>query len=243
MSGKVAQRAMVLAAGLGLRMRPVTEKMPKPLVPVGGKPLIDWGLEALQRADTAEAVVNVHHLPDMLIAHLSGRSAPRIIISDERDRLLDSGGALVKALPHLGPERPFFILNADTLWIDREESNLRRLCLAWDEAAMDILLLLADPEKATGHTGKVDFIMNPEGRLIRAGSRQEGFIYAGAALFHPRLLEGASTEPHSLNLYFDRAIEAGRLYGLPLDGHWITVGTPEAIGQAETELRRLGAAP
>lgn len=242
MSGKVAQRAMVLAAGLGLRMRPVTEKMPKPLVPVGGKPLIDWGLEALQRADTAEAVVNVHHLPDMLIAHLSGRSAPRIIISDERDRLLDSGGALVKALPHLGPERPFFILNADTLWIDREESNLRRLCLAWDEAAMDILILLASPESATGHKGKVDFIMNPEGRLRRAGSNREGFIYAGAALFHPRLLKGSAAGPHSLNLYFDRAIEKRRLYGLPLDGHWITVGTPDAIAPAEAELRRLGAA-
>jgi Nucleoside-diphosphate-sugar pyrophosphorylase involved in lipopolysaccharide biosynthesis/translation initiation factor 2B, gamma/epsilon subunits (eIF-2Bgamma/eIF-2Bepsilon) len=242
-SGRIGQRAMVLAAGLGLRMRPLTERMPKPLVPVCGRPLIDWGLDALQRAGVAEAVVNVHHLPDMLIAHLTARSSPRIIISDERDRLLDSGGALVKALPHLGTEAPFFVLNADTLWIDRNESNLCRLRLAWDEAAMDILLLLADPAAATGHTGKMDFIMGPGGRLRRAGSSREGFIYAGAALFHPGLLEGAAAEPHSLNLYFDRAIAAGRLYGLPLEGHWITVGTPDAIAPAEAELRRLGAAP
>lgn len=231
---------MVLAAGLGLRMRPLTKTRPKPLVPVAGRPLIDWGLDALEEAGIAKAVVNVHYLPDMMTAHLARRDAPHIILSDERALLLDSGGALVKALPHFGG-KPFLLLNADTFWVDRSESNIVRLALAWDPHAMDILVLLAEPGAATGHTGRLDFIMDADGRLKRAGESSDGFVYAGAAILHPRLLEGMAAEPHSLNLHFDRAIAAGRMFGLALEGHWITVGTPGAIAPAEEVLRRLGA--
>jgi len=236
---KKPEQAIVLSAGLGLRMRPLTERMPKPLIQVGGKALIDWGLDALEREGVHQAVVNVHYLADMMTAHLSRRKAPHIIISDERDRLLDSGGGIVKALPFLA-DNPFFILNADTFWIDRSESNLGRLACRWDAGRMDILILLANPELATGHVGKLDFTMGQDGRLKRAGGSADGYIYAGAAILNPRLLSGVSAEPHSLNLHFDRAIAEGRLFGLPLDGHWITVGTPEAIVPAEAVLRRLG---
>lgn len=242
MSVPIPEKAMVLSAGLGTRMRPLTETVPKPLVPVGGKPLVDWGLDALEHAGVAEAVVNIHHLPDLMLAHLAGRKRPRVTISDERERLLDSGGGIVKALPLLGAA-PFLVLNADTLWIDRSTSNLVRLALAWDPARMDILLLLADPKTATGHTGKADFTMDADGRLTRAHESADGFIYAGSGILRPRLFEAAPVEPHSLNRYFDRAIAAGRLFGLPLDGHWLTVGTPEAIAPAEVVLRRFGQAP
>lgn len=241
MSGNAPDKAMVLAAGLGMRMRPLTEHMPKPLVPVGGKPLIDWGLNALAAAGVGEAVVNVHYLPDMLIDHLQSRRRPVITVSDERDDLLDSGGGIVKALPIFGGE-PFFLLNADTFWIDHDASNLERLALFWDDARMDILILLADPQFATGHTGKLDFTMDRGGKLQRAKTVDEGYIYAGAAIVHPRIFAEAPAGPHSLNLHFDRAGAAGRLFGLPLDGHWLTVGTPDAIKPAEDVLRRLSKA-
>ncbi|MFD2259376.1 sugar phosphate nucleotidyltransferase [Chelativorans composti] len=237
MSTRGPEKAMVLAAGLGTRMRPITERMPKPLVPVGGKTLIDWGLDALAEAGVRKAVVNVHYLPDMLIGHLKARRTPAIAISDERDQLLDSAGGIVRALPHLG-EKPFYILNADTFWIDRDGSNLARLAAAWDAEHMDMLLLLAAPAQATGHTGKLDFVMDDAGRLRRAKDAADGYIYAGAGIIHPRIFEGASAEPHSLNLYFDRAIAEGRLFGLPLEGHWLTVGTPDAIAPAEAVLER-----
>ena len=231
--------AMVLAAGLGKRMRPLTEVTPKPMIPVAGKPLIDWGLDALAEAGVGTAVVNVHHLADRIEAHVRRRSAPRIVVSDERDRLLDSAGGIVRALPHLGDDA-FFVLNADTFWIDAGEPGLRRLALAWDGAAMDILLMLADPAHATGHTGSTDFMLAPDGRLSRAGGDPHGLIYAGAAVIHPRVFAQAPAEPHSLNAYFDRAIAAGRLFGMAMAGHWITVGTPDAIAPAEAAVARHG---
>jgi len=240
MSGS-PDKAMVLAAGLGTRMRPLTDHMPKPLVRVGGKTLLDWGLDALGDAGVGEAVVNVHYFPDMLVEHVTSRQTPAITISDERDQLLDSAGGIVKALSFFGGE-PFFILNADTFWIDRESSNLERLASFWDGERMDILLMLADPQIATGHTGKLDFVMEDGGALQRARGADNGFIYAGVAILHPRIFEGASPEPHSLNLYFDRAIAADRLFGLPLDGHWLTVGTPDAIAPAEDVLRQVSKA-
>ena len=233
--------AMVLAAGLGQRMRPITDTLPKPLVRVAGRTLLDWGLDSLARAGVEKAVVNVHYFPDMLVEHVASRQTPAITISDERDQLLDSAGGIVKALSFFGGE-PFFILNADTFWIDRESSNLERLASFWDGERMDILLMLADPQIATGHTGKLDFVMEDGGALQRARGADDGFIYAGAAILHPRIFEGASPEPHSLNLYFDRAIAAGRLFGLPLDGHWLTVGTPDAIAPAEDVLRQVSKA-
>lgn len=224
--------AMVLAAGLGKRMRPITETMPKPLVKVAGRALLDWGLDNLAAAGVAHAVVNVHHFPGQVVAHVAGRARPEVTISDESAGLLDLAGGIVKALPLLGPS-PFFIVNADTFWIDRTEPNLAALALAWDPAQMDILIMLAEFRSATGHTGKSDFLIDADGRLVRSAGAPEGLIYAGVAIVHPRIFAGARAEAHSLNLYFDRAIADGRLFGFRMDGHWITVGTPDAIPLAE----------
>lgn len=230
---------MVLAAGLGKRMRPITDTLPKPMVKIAGKALIDWGLDSLERAGVERAIANVHYLPDQLIEHLAARDRPEIIISDERDALLDSGGGIVRALPLLG-ETPFYILNADTFWIDRTEDNLRRIALAWDDGAMDILLMLATLDQATGHSGGTDFLRSPEGRLTRSKGAPDGLIYAGVAIVHPRIFADAPQGPHSLNVQFDKALNTGRLFGLPLNGDWITVGTPDAIAPAEATVARAG---
>lgn len=231
--------AMVLAAGLGKRMRPLTDTMPKPMISIAGKTLLDRGLDALAGAGVEKAVVNVHYLPQQIIDHVAQRSRPHIVVSDESGLLLDSAGGIVKALPELGTE-PFYILNADTFWIDRDGRDLERLALAWDGARMDILLMLARPHDATGHSGSTDFLLDAEGRLARARGAPEGLIYAGAAIVHPRIFEGAVAEPHSLNIYFDRAIAAGRLFGMSMRGHWITVGTPDAVAAAEAAIARRG---
>lgn len=241
-TGKIPQSAIVLSAGLGKRMRPLTEAMPKPMIRVAGKPLIDWGLDALARAGTARAVVNVHYRPEALERHVLERRAPRVMISDERAELLDSAGGIVKALPMLGAD-PFFILNADTFWIDGTTDNLKTLAAAFDPRQMDMAIMLARPGQATGHSGNVDFIRDAAGRLTRAADataeeRADGFIYAGAAIVQPSLFAGARAEPHSLNLYFDQLIAAGRFFGVVLDGSWITVGTPEALAPAEAAVAR-----
>ena len=227
--------AIVLAAGLGKRMRPITETIPKPLVKIAGKTLLDWGLDSLAAAGVAKAVVNVHYFPEQIVAHVAARRAPHILISDESEQLLDSAGGIVKALPELG-EQPFYILNADTFWIDHAPLNLDRLALAWDAAKMDILLMLADLNQATGHCGSTDFLVAPDGTLRRSKGDPAGLIYAGAAIVHPRLFKDAPAGPHSLNAYFDTAIAAGRLFGMPMHGHWITVGTPDAIPLAEAAV-------
>lgn len=230
---------MVLAAGLGKRMRPLTDTMPKPMISIAGKTLLDRGLDALAEAGVEKAVVNVHYLPRQIVDHVAARNRPRVVVSDESALLLDSAGGIVRALPELGGE-PFFVLNADTFWIDREGQDLERLALAWDGARMDILLMLARPDDATGHSGSTDFLVDTDSRLARARGAPQGLIYAGAAIVHPRIFEGAVAEPHSLNLYFDRAIAAGRLFGLAMRGHWITVGTPDAVAAAEAAIARYG---
>lgn len=245
MSGKISvpQNAMVLAGGLGTRMRPITSDMPKPLVSVAGKPLIDWGLDVLQAAGIKRAVVNVHYLADQLEAHLADRTTPQIIISDERDELLDSAGGIIKALPDLGKEA-FYILNADTFWVEPQQSysqpsNLERLAAQWNEAEMDILLLLATKTQATGYEGRGDFTIDVQQRLARLEPQQMSeLIYAGAAIVHPRIFNGAEAGVVSLNRYFDQALAQGRLYGMPMQGHWLTVGTPDAIGEAELALEQ-----
>jgi MurNAc alpha-1-phosphate uridylyltransferase len=231
------KNAMVLAAGLGKRMRPITDTMPKPLVRIAGKALLDWGLDSLAGAGVQKAVVNVHYLPDQIVAHVAGRKAPKIVISDESGGLLDSAGGIVEALPELGSE-PFYILNADTFWIDAGQSSLARLALEWDAARMDILIMLVPLESATGHSGSTDFLLAADGHLARANKDPRGLIYAGAAIVHPRIFEGAKAEPHSLNRYFDKAIAAGRLFGMTMQGRWITVGTPDAIAPAEAAVKR-----
>ena len=208
---------MVLAAGLGKRMRPITDTLPKPMVKIADKALIDWGLDSLERAGVKRAIANVHYLPDQLIEHLAARDRPEIIISDERDALLDSGGGIVRALPLLG-ETPFYILNADTFWIDRTEDNLRRIALAWDDGAMDILLMLATLDQATGHSGGTDFLRSPEGRLTRSKGAPDGLIYAGVAIVHPRIFADAPQGPHSLNVQFDKALKRPTGYGSSKNG-------------------------
>jgi MurNAc alpha-1-phosphate uridylyltransferase len=230
---------MVLAAGLGKRMRPITETMPKPLVPVAGKTLLDWGLDALEAEGVSEAVVNVHYLPGQIVDHVASRTAPRITISDERAELLDSAGGIVKALPCLG-EKPFYILNADTFWLDQGPSSLSRLAQSWNGEQMDILLMLAAMDSVTGHSGSTDFLVDGQGRLSRAKGDPAGLVYAGAGILHPRIFRGAEATPHSLNAYFDRAIEAGRLFGMVMRGRWITVGTPDAIAPAEAVVASFG---
>ncbi|MCO6386906.1 nucleotidyltransferase family protein [Aliihoeflea sp. 40Bstr573] len=227
---------MVLAAGLGTRMRPITDTIPKPLVEVAGRTLLDRALDALNNAGIESAVVNVHHLGDQIVTHCARRNHPRIIISDERNRLLDSAGGIVKALPLLG-SAPFVLLNADTFWIDTGQSNLAALAVAWDASRMDMLLMLVPVAHTTGHGTKTDFLMDGEGRLARAKGDAAGFVYAGAAIVDPAIFKDAEADPHSLNLYFDRAIDAGRLHGHVMDGHWITVGTPGAIAEAEAAIR------
>jgi N-acetyl-alpha-D-muramate 1-phosphate uridylyltransferase len=228
--------AMVLAAGLGTRMRPMTDGKPKPLVPVAGKPLIDYVLDKLAEAGVATAVVNVHYFADQIEQHLATRRAPRIVISDERAQLLNTGGGVRSALPLLGAQ-PFFLLNSDTLWIDGVQRNLEQLVRVFDAERMDALLLLAATTATVGYAGRGDFSMNPDGVLVRRGERDVvPFVYAGAALLAPQLFAGAPDGPFSLNVLFDRAIEAGRLCGMRLEGVWMHVGTPDAVAAAEAAI-------
>jgi MurNAc alpha-1-phosphate uridylyltransferase len=226
-------KAMVLAAGLGLRMRPLTETMPKPLVPVAGQPLLDHVLDKLALADVTDAVVNVHYLPDQIIEHVKTRTVPKITISDERDQVLGTGGGVVKALPLLGDE-PFFHLNADTMWIDGVRPNLARLAEHFDPAKMDVLLLMAPTANSIGYSGKGDYEMRTDGTLRRRKENQVvPFVYAGVAILSPRIFADAPDGEFALIKLFDRANEQERLFGLRMDGVWMHVGTPDAVRAAE----------
>jgi MurNAc alpha-1-phosphate uridylyltransferase len=224
---------MVLAAGLGKRMRPITATTPKPLVEVAGKSLIDFTLDRLAEAGIEQVVVNVHYLADLLEAHLAKRASPRVAISDERERLLETGGGLKKALGLLGSE-PFLTFNSDSIWIEGPQPNLRRFLAAWNPARMDILMLLAPTATSVGYEGPGDFAMDAEGRLRRRQEREiTPFAYAGVAILKPELLAETPDGPFSANLLYDRAIAAGRLYGLRLDGQWLHVGDPRSLASAE----------
>jgi N-acetyl-alpha-D-muramate 1-phosphate uridylyltransferase len=232
--------AMVLAAGLGKRLAPITDTTPKPLVNVAGKPLIDWGLDALSAAGVSRAIVNVHHLADQLERHLAKRRLPEIAISDERGELLESAGGIIKALDHIGAD-PFYVLNSDTFWVDEGQSNLVLLANEWDDERMDILLMLATKDHATGYDGRGDFHIGADGTLRRLDVGETSpWIYAGAAIVHPRVFADAPQGKASLNRYFDKAIATGRLFGMPMRGQWVTVGTPDAIGMAEEAVARYG---
>jgi N-acetyl-alpha-D-muramate 1-phosphate uridylyltransferase len=228
--------AMVLAAGLGTRMRPFNGQIPKPLVQVGGKALIDHVLDRLADAGAERAVINVHHLADQIEQHVRTRTRPRVIISDERDVLLGTGGGVVKALPALG-DAPFFHVNSDTIWIDGVKPNLARLASAFAAERMDVLLLLAPTATSIGYTGRGDFAMAADGRLTRRRERDVvPFVYAGAAILAPALFAGAPAGAFPLTTLFNRAEEAGRLYGLRLEGVWMHVGTPDAVAAAEAAI-------
>jgi N-acetyl-alpha-D-muramate 1-phosphate uridylyltransferase len=228
--------AMVLAAGLGTRMHPLTERMPKPLVAVGGKPLLDHVLDRLADAGVERAVVNVHHMADQIVEHVRGRRRPEIVISDERAALLGTGGGVVKALPALG-DGPFFHLNADTIWIEGPRPNLARLAGAFDPLRMDVLLLLAPRTTSIGYDGRGDFSIGSDGVLVRRGARESApFVYAGVAVLSRDLFVDAPAGAFGLTQLFDRAEAQRRLRGLPLEGTWMHVGTPGAIGQAEAAI-------
>jgi MurNAc alpha-1-phosphate uridylyltransferase len=235
-SARRPSAAIVLAAGLGKRMLPITETMPKPLVKVAGRTLIDFALDRLDEAGIETVVVNVHHFADMLEAHLCGRSRPQIIVSDEREAVLETGGGVKKALPLLG-NGPFLTFNSDSIWIEGPRPNLLRLIEAWDPERMDVLMLVAPLVSSIGYDGRGDFSMAADGRLIR---RQQNevvpFVYAGVAIVKPDMLSGTPEGPFSANVFYDRAIGSGRLYGLGLDGQWLHVGEPQAIVEAEACL-------
>ena len=238
MSIEKIDTGMVLAAGLGTRMREQTVARPKPLVEVGGKTLIDRVLDRMIEAGVSHAVVNVHHFADLLLAHLSARGRPRIEISDERGALLNTGGGVVRALPLLG-EKPFLLVNSDSIWIEGATPNLVRLTTAYRTDEMDAMLLLAPVAGAIGYSGAGDFAMDSEGRLTRRAEREVApFVYAGAAVLHPRLFADAPPGAFSLTQSFTKAEASGSLYGLRLDGVWMHVGTPEAIVAAEDAIRR-----
>jgi MurNAc alpha-1-phosphate uridylyltransferase len=229
-------RAIVLAAGLGTRMRPYNGHVPKPLIALGGKSLIDYALDRLADAGVERAVVNVHHLADAVERHLAARARPRIVISDERAGLLGTGGGIAKALPALG-DAPFFLVNSDTVWLDGVKPNIARLADAFDPQAMDALLLLAPTTDSIGYAGRGDFAMLPDGRLRRRAEREVvPFVYAGAAILAPALFAAAPAGAFPLTPLFDRAAQKGRLFGLRLEGVWMHVGTPEAVAAAEAAL-------
>jgi N-acetyl-alpha-D-muramate 1-phosphate uridylyltransferase len=228
--------AIVLAAGLGTRMRAYNGAIPKPLVAIGGKSLIDYALDSLAEAGVERAVVNVHYLADALQRHVATRTRPQIVISDERSALLGTGGGIAKALPELG-DAPFFLINSDTLWLDGVKPNLVRLAEAFDAGAMDALLLLAPTIGSIGYAGRGDFAMLPDGRLQQRAEREVvPFVYAGAGVLSPALFADAPAGTFPLTLLFDRASEQGRLFGLRLDGLWMHVGNPEAVAAAEAAL-------
>jgi MurNAc alpha-1-phosphate uridylyltransferase len=235
--GPPLETAMVMAAGLGKRMRPLTATRPKPLVEVAGRTLLDRTLDRLRGAGVKRAVVNVHYLADALEAHLKNKvKGLEIIVSDERDQLLETGGGLVRALPLIGDD-PFLAVNSDNLWIDGPTDTIRALAARWDDARMDALLLLIPLARANCHSGQGDFHMDAAGRLARRRSgRVAPFVFTGVQLVSHRLLRDAPDGSFSTNILWDRAIEEGRLYGMAHQGLWFDVGTPPAVKKTEMIL-------
>ncbi len=240
-SGTTLNEAFVLAAGLGLRMRPITETIPKPLVQVAGKAMLDHALDALEQCGTKNAVVNVHYLADQIEDHVTAREGLRVTISNERAELLDSGGGVKNGIDHFSRD-DMFILNSDSFWIDGARPNLTRMREAWDPHRMDMLLLLAPMTQAVGFEGRGDFFMDSEGLLTRRGEAETApFVYSGAIAARTDLFKQVSEKKFSLNRLFDEAIEKDRLFGIRLEGLWLHVGTPEAIGEAEQAIAQQAA--
>lgn len=242
--GGPLKTAMVLAAGLGTRMRPLTDRTPKPLLKLGGRTLLDHALGRLAEAGIERAVVNVHYFADQIEAHVRGRTSPQIVISDERQCILETGGGVLKALPHFGGQA-FVVHNSDSVWMEGGRSNLKMLMSAWDGKRMAALLLLARCDASIGYEGRGDFHMDAFGRLKRRGaSETASYVFAGVSILTPRLFDGVGAKAFSLNVIFDRAIAEDALFGFVLDGTWIHAGTPEALLEAEShfdEGQRLSA--
>ena len=240
-------RAMIMGAGLGTRMRPLTDDRPKPMVTVAGRTLIDHSIDRLIAAGVTRIVVNLHYKADVLRAHLDKRRDVEIVYSDETEKLLDTGGGVVKAMPHFGGE-PFFVINSDSIWVEGRTPALPAMQRLWDADRMDALLLLAEMETAMGFEGGGDFVLEADGQVARArialqeGRTEQPYAYPGIQILRPRLFDGAPEGPCCTNIMWDRAIAAGRLYGTVLDGVWIHVGTPQARGEAEDYLAALSPA-
>ena len=232
------QRVMVLAAGLGERMRPITDSLPKPLIELRGRTLLDSILDRAEAAGVPEAVVNLHYLGEMIEARLARRARPRVNFSREETRL-ETGGGVRKALSLLGAEA-FFVINGDVSWLDGCTPALERLAAAWDEREMDALLLLHPTASAVGYAGAGDFVLAPDGRMRRRREREVApFVFTGIQILHPRLFEDAPEGPFSLNLIYDKAGAAERLWGLRHDGEWFHIGTPEGLRDVEDALHPL----
>jgi MurNAc alpha-1-phosphate uridylyltransferase len=227
--------AMVMAAGYGKRLRPLTDTVPKPMVRVLGRPMIDVVLNRLAAAGVERVVINLHHLGNVIRDHLRDRKDLEILYSEETE-ILETGGGIKQALPLLGAD-PFFVVNAKIIWLNGKEDALIRLADAWDDARMDSLLLLQPTATAIGYGGPGDFLMDPEGRLIRRPEWGVApFLYSGIYICHPRLFDDSPDGAYSVNILWDRAIEAGRLYGIRHDGEWYHVSTPQQLGEVEREL-------
>ena len=234
----VPTTAMVMAAGLGKRMRPLTATRPKPLVEVAGKPLIDHVFDRLRSAGIQRAVVNVHYLADTLEAHLRTRVKDiEVIVSDERKQLMETGGGLVQARELLGDD-PVLVVNSDNLWVDGPIDAIRALAQQWDDSRMDALLLVVPSARANNHNGRGDFHLDAHGRITgrRKPGRVAPFVYTGVQIFSPRLIRDWPEGPFSTNLFWNRAIEAGRAWAMPHQGLWFDVGTPQAVGETEALL-------
>lgn len=229
-------RAIILAAGYGKRMMPLTQRLPKPLIAVAGKPMIDYAYERLAADGVSQVVINVHYLPEPLISWARSKTTPPVLISDETGLLLDTGGGVVNAIGLLGAE-PFFILNGDSFWLESRMPVLARLRELFDPGKMDGLLLLSRTSQAVGYDGAGDFHFGTDGRIGRRGlAGVEAFAFAGCQLVRPALFTGAPAGPFSTNMMWDRAIRDGRLFGVVHDDLWLHVGTPQAIPLAEAAI-------
>jgi MurNAc alpha-1-phosphate uridylyltransferase len=236
--GTVPETAMVMAAGIGKRMRPLTATRPKPLIQVAGQPLLDHVFDRLRSAGIKRAVVNVHYLADALEAHLKNRvKGVDIIVSDERDQLMETGGGIVKARDLIG-DKPFVVANADNLWVDGPADTIKLLASRWDDEVMDALLLMVPLARAHNHGGLGDFHLDANGRITgrRKPGRVAPFVYTGVQILSPRVIHDWPEGPFSTNLFWNRAIEAGRAYGFVHQGLWFDVGTPPAIAKTEALL-------
>lgn len=234
-SGAKPVTGMILAAGLGLRLRPLTETRPKPLIEVAGRTMLDRALDHLVAAGIGFAVVNCHYLAEQIADHVAGRERPDIRLSHE-EVLLETGGGITKALPYLG-QAPFFAANADIIWSDGATPALAGLASRWDDDTMDALLLVHPGERAVGYDGAGDFHRDDAGRLRRRGADKAApYVFTGVQLLHPRLFEDAPSGAFSMNVLYDRALEAGRLHGVVHDGGWYHVGTPDALTEADALL-------
>ncbi len=229
--------AMVMAAGLGTRMRPLTNDRPKPLVQVAGKALIDHSLDKLREVGIRDVVVNVHYLPDMVRAHLAARGKDlNIAISDESDLLLETGGGLIKALPLLAQD-PFYCINSDNIWTEHENNSLKELARYWDAEKMDALLLVVPKSHAHNHGGAGDFFLSSDSQLTRRNDEPHApFIYTGIQLISHRLLRDPPDGAFSTNVLWNRAISDRRLYGIVHKGNWFDIGAPSAIAPTEAKL-------